>query len=72
MADCAHLAECPLFARFKNEGASRIWVALYCRNDPTACERFKLSQSGGKVPDTLLPNGTHLAEAKRSIPPQAR
>ena len=68
MSDCTYLAKCPVFARFKNEGASHVWVALYCRNESSACERLKLHRTGARVPDTLLPDGTHLAEGNRSVP----
>jgi hypothetical protein len=61
MVDCEYLDKCPIFARFKVEGAKNIWIEFYCRGSrQNECARKKLKKQGQEVPPTLLPNGTRL------------
>jgi hypothetical protein len=66
MSDCPYLATCPIFARFKNEGAAGVWVEVYCRgNRQTECARLAFRQRGETPPESLLPSGEsapHLGE----------
>jgi hypothetical protein len=65
MVDCEYLDKCPVFARFKVEGAKNIWIEFFCRGSrQSECERRKLQKLGKEVPPTLLPNGTHLPTPK--------
>jgi hypothetical protein len=65
MIECEYLAKCPIFARFKVEGAKNIWIEFYCRGSrQPECARLRLRKQGAEVPPTLLPNGTHLAALK--------
>jgi len=59
--NCKYVNTCPIFARFKSEGAKNFWISLYCTGSKQErCERFKLREWGKDVPITLLPNGKHL------------
>ena len=61
MADCEYLEACPIFAQFKNEGIKNFWIQLYCKGSKQDdCARKSLKDAGQEVPQTLLPNGTHL------------
>jgi hypothetical protein len=61
MEDCEYLEGCPVFARFRVEGAKNFWIRLYCQGlKQEECERRKLANVGELVPETLLPNGKHL------------
>ena len=61
MVDCEYLEKCPIFARFKVEGAKNVWIEFYCKGSrQEECARKKLKKEGKEVPQSLLPNGTHL------------
>jgi len=61
MVDCEYLGTCPIFEKFKVEGAKNIWIEFFCRGSrQDECARKKLKKQGQEVPPTLLPNGTHL------------
>jgi hypothetical protein len=65
MADCEYLDKCPIFTRFKVEGAKNVWIEFYCRGSrQEECARKKLKKQGQEVPTSLLPNGTHLPTLK--------
>jgi hypothetical protein len=58
MADCSYLNTCPIFQKFKNEGAKNFWINQYCQGPKQdECERKKLATQGQEVPADLLPNG---------------
>jgi hypothetical protein len=59
--DCEYLPDCPIFDRFKSEGARNFWIAMYCQGSRREhCARRQLRKAGREAPVTLLPNGTHL------------
>ena len=37
--------------------ALRVWQSFYCDGMYARCERYKLAEMGGAVPQRLLPNG---------------
>ena len=61
MADCEYLEACSIFAQFKSEDIKDFWIQLYCKGPKQDnCARKPLMKAGQEVPETLLPNGTHL------------
>jgi hypothetical protein len=70
MENCEFVEKCPIFARFKHEGAKNIWLQHYCLNrHGVACQRKKLRQAGKsplEIPSTMLPNGLVLEGADYS------
>jgi hypothetical protein len=65
MAECKYLEECPIFARFKNDGGKAAWLEVYCWSSCDSCERYKMREDGKEPPPTMLPNGTHVAHLAR-------
>ncbi len=63
MSDCEFLEKCPIFARFSSEGTANYWINMFCKGKNEKCERKKLRLAGQEVPQTMLPNGTHLKNA---------
>lgn len=59
---CPHVPTCALYPRFSLKGALRIWKAHFCEHPEKhlTCARFRLNETGEKVPETLLPNGEHI------------
>ena len=70
MENCEFVEKCPIFARFKHEGAKNIWLQHYCLNrHGVACPRKKLREAGKspvEIPSTMLPNGLVLEGADYS------
>jgi|WetSurMetagenome_2_1015567.scaffolds.fasta_scaffold514122_1 hypothetical protein len=65
VADCEYLEKCPIFARFKVEGAKNIWIEFFCRGSrQEECARKVMKKQGQEPGPTLLPNGTHLPSLK--------
>ena len=63
MENCEFVEKCPIFARFKHEGAKNIWLQYYCLRNGESCRRKKLRKDGMsplEIPSTMLPNGLIL------------
>lgn len=57
---CPNTPGCPLFPLFKLKSSLGVWQTHYCEDAFEKCERFRLAQSGVRVPPNLLPNGRTL------------
>jgi hypothetical protein len=59
---CSHVPTCPLFKHFESNGTLPSWKVMFCDSDTRSksCERFKLAESGQKVPSDMLPNGKRV------------
>lgn len=64
---CPHTATCALFPLFSRPGFLRVWQIHYCEADYRRCERFKLTQEGKAVPQTMLPNGQSLTALGKEL-----
>jgi hypothetical protein len=63
--ECEFLEKCPIFNRFRTEGAKNVWIGFYCKGvQQSSCVRRLLKKAGKEVPITLLPNGSHLKDLK--------
>ena len=73
MADCEYSDRCPIFAKSALEGTQSFWIRLYCEGPRQGeCARKSLEQAGEEVPETLLPNGTHLDPFATFIMPRPK
>ncbi len=61
---CPRLEQCALHRQYNTTALIDTFVALYCEADFSRCERYRLLQLEGTVPDTLLPNG-RFAKSER-------
>ena len=70
MENCEFVEKCPIFGRFKHEGAKNIWLQYYCLNKHgDTCQRKKLRKAGKsplEIPSSMLPNGLVLDGADYS------
>ena len=64
MEDCPNIEKCPFFdSKLAGKtGLSTIYMKNYCQDDFKKCARYKVSQSGIKVPKNLFPNMNKRAE----------
>ncbi len=60
---CPHKSSCPLFPLFTLTSNLHLWQDRYCDGAFATCERFRLSNAGQEVPETMLPNGALLRRA---------
>ena len=58
---CSHIDGCELYPLFSQRSLLEVWKTNYCYGDFARCARYQLSCGGETVPQTLLPNGKHLA-----------
>lgn len=62
-SECGHRKHCSITHIMTREGM-KTWRARFC-DEPEGhlqCARYQASQSGGRVPFTLLPNGKKIGE----------
>lgn len=64
MSECPNLAGCPIFNKFKNEGAANFWISSYCKGRFQRCKRKELREQGQQVPPNMLPNGNLMDALK--------
>ena len=60
MTACERIKTCPMFAQFRLKASLQVWKSYYCEGHFTRCERWKIVQAGGALPERLLPNGRIL------------
>jgi len=58
--DCPNLEKCPMFALFRLQATTELFIRRYCNGDYEKCARKKLKDSGKEVPENLLPDGDTL------------
>jgi hypothetical protein len=57
---CPNYESCPVYGCFRLTTTKNAIISIFCEGNFENCERKKIKDNGGTVPEKLLPDGQYL------------